>query len=226
MPSCGSIVLVSKKKKEHDGPHAVRVVPTCTMPNWEHAELWPQSSGILCWHCAHAFKTAPIPMPVEYNERTDVFKVRGVFCSWGCLKAYSRDNTPAHTSRGIDANVIALFYKRCTGKMARITSAPPRFMLSAFGGIFSLDEFRERSETLAYDVMPPKMAPLCQVIAEQRAGEIGRHAALPKQDLTESVDLGTSTALGNETLRLRRPKPKRHVEPSLLERTLGLNLAS
>jgi hypothetical protein len=161
-----------------------------------------------------------------YNERTDIFKVVGCFCSWGCLKAYSRDNTPAHTSRGIDANVIALFYKRVTGKMAKINAAPPRFMMSAFGGILPLEEFRSKSETLAYDVMAPKMVPLCQVVAEQRAGEIGRHAALPKQDLTEPVDLSTSKAPVNETLRLRRPKPKKQVELSLLERTLGLNLTS
>jgi len=225
MPSCGSIVIV-KNKNALEGTHAVRIAPECTMPDWQHiGTTWPASTKILCWHCAHTFDTPPIPMPVCYNERTDIFKVRGNFCSWNCLKAYSRDNTPAHTSRGIDANIIALFYKRITGRMARIVAAPPRFMMSEFGGLLSLDEFRSKSETLAYDVMPPKMVPLCLVVSEQRAGEIRRHAALPSQDLSESVDLGTSTA-PIETLRLRRPKPKKQIQQSLLEKTLGLNFAS
>ncbi len=224
MPSCGSIILV-KKKNNNEGAHTVRIVPECTMPRWMDLESWPTSSTILCWHCAHQFETPPIPMPVWYDERADIFKVQGIFCSWNCLKGYSRDNTPAHTSRGIDANVIALFYKRITGCMARIVAAPPRFMMKEFGGILSLDEFRGRSETLAYDVMPPKMVPLCLVVLEQRAGEIRRHADLPSQDLSESVDFGSSTA-PVETLRLRRPKPKKQVQQSLLERTLGLNLAA
>lgn len=226
MPSCGSIVIVKKNALRDGTHHTVRVTPECTIPDWQHiGTKWPASTKILCWHCAHKFDTPPIPMPVWYDERTDIFKVRGNFCSWNCLKAYSRDNTPAHTSRGIDANIIALFYKRITGRMARIVAAPPRFMMSEFGGNMPLEEFRSKSETLAYDVMPPKMVPLCLVVSEQRAGEIRRHAELPSQDLSESVDLGTSTA-PIETLRLRRPKPKKQIQQSLLEKTLGLNFAS
>jgi hypothetical protein len=97
-------------------------------------------------------------------------------------------------------------------------------MLEAFGGFMTLQEFRAKSDTLAYDVMPPKMAPLNLVIDEQRLAEIGRHAALPKQDMEEIIDLSAKSTSKVETLRLRQPKQKKTSEQSLLERTLGLRL--
>lgn len=190
-----------------------------SMKQWDDG--WPDSTSLLCWYCCHGFDTKPIPLPVDYDEKRDLFRVMGNFCSWNCVKAYNRDRLVNHARRGSAENTLTLFYKRCNGKIQSFAAAPPRFLLSAFGGPMSIQDFREKGLSgISYTQIPVRMILQEQVVHEHKHNESIRRAARAKTNMSDTVDLGQITT-NNETLKLRRPKPVKSNQ-NMLERTLGL----
>ena len=124
-----------------DAPPLARVVSTRAA---DGTEAWPTSTDLCCWHCCHAFDGPPVPLPVSHDPATDTFIVTGTFCSFSCAKAYNSDNMKRHVST---MHLLTLLKKRATGKLGGIAPAPPRRMLSMFGGQMSIDEFRSRGES-------------------------------------------------------------------------------
>ena len=175
---------------------------------------WPASTSHLCWHCCHPFAGQPLPMPIRYNDRTDTFHVVGTFCSWGCMKAYNMDTN--NYMRHVNATVITMFYKRCTGKLHGIRAAPPRLSLQAFGGTMGIEEFRACDANLM--ILPPKMIMHRPVVEEIPSRLRERPTAKQLQD---SVSFKDATAQ-NDMLRLRRPKPL--TAHNLLVRTMGVQI--
>lgn len=184
---------------------------------------WPEKTSILCWHCCHSFDTRPIPFPVSYDRNRNAFQVVGVFCGWACVKAFNRDCRPIAT-QSIDAMIISLFHKRCTGKIEKITPAPPKIVLEAFGGHLSIDEYRAASrDGVTYEILPPKMILRSQVLHEHRLQDAReREKAALKNDLTTVVNLTTSRAATtvekSTELKLRRPKQTNARKQSLFEK--------
>lgn len=193
---------------------------TCALDQWKTG--WPETSSLLCWHCCHSFETKPVPFPCKYDDKSDTFHIAGNFCSWNCSKAFKRNADATH--RGMDEHVFTLFYKRCTGTIKPTISAPPKFLLKSFGGTLSIEEFRAKtaSEMVSFVHLPPKMILRTQLLHEQKYNEARVQKAVPKHDMNTVVNLETSGAKKNETLKLRRPKPIKTTGQSMLERTLGL----
>ena len=141
-----------------DAPPLARVVSTRAA---DGTEAWPTSTDLCCWHCCHAFDGPPVPLPVSHDPATDTFIVTGTFCSFSCAKAYNSDNMKRHVST---MHLLTLLKKRATGKLGGIAPAPPRRMLSMFGGQMSIDEFRARGETgECCSFLPAKMMALEEV---------------------------------------------------------------
>lgn len=104
---------------------------------------------MLCWWCCHTIHGNILHMPVEYKN--DQFKTRGQFCSWECMKAYNKKTEMYYSCRIMD--LITLYRKRVYGKIEPIKSAPDRFTLKEFGGVLSIEEFRNES-TNAWVALP------------------------------------------------------------------------
>lgn len=185
--------------------NAVRVV--------QHGD-WPATTATLCWYCCHPFDTQPLPMPIRYDDRRDLFHVVGSFCSWGCMKTYNLDS--CSYMRHVNSTFITLFHKRCTGKLQGIRPSPPRLALEAFGGTMSIDEFR-RCEKV-YQILPPKMIMHRPVVEEVPARMRERPTPQQMQDSVSFKDATTQ----NDMLRLRRPKPL--TSHNLLVRTMGVQI--
>lgn len=195
--------------------------PGCKRVRVSDAESnYPSRTDKWCWHCCHPFDGQPLPQPFKYDDRRDVYHVRGTFCSWPCMKAHNLDS--CSYMKPVCANVITLFYKRCTGQLRGIRSAPPKHALRVFGGTMSIEEFRAASgKPLEYCVLPPRMVLHEHVIHEVQSGSATRcKRAKPPPDLHAVVDF-KDVATKNETLRLKRPKPLQN-NRNLLERTMGL----
>lgn len=181
---------------------------------------WPATTDQWCWYCCHPFQTQPLPMPIKYDDRRQIFHVMGTFCSWACIKAYNLQS--ASYMKSVNANNITLFHRKCTGKLRGIRSAPPRQALAVFGGTMSIEEFRAASELpVEYCVLPPKMIVHNHAIQET----YDAHAA-PRKRPSQGDDLATvvnfkDVSTKNETLRLKRPKPLQS-NRNLLERTMGI----
>lgn len=93
----------------------------------------------LCWWCCHECEPGPVlHMPIEFKN--DVWKTKGQFCSWECMKAFNVHSGSSTSHRVSD--LITLYRKRVYGKIESIKTAPSRFCLKAFGGTIDITEFR------------------------------------------------------------------------------------
>lgn len=142
-----------------------------TQPDTQRDTQW-QPKGTLCWHCCHDLGSAPVPMPLSYDDRTAIFRVAGEFCSLNCMVAYNRDT--GKTVRGCGKDVLAIFQftKVVLGSSAaalKVVAAPPRQMLQVFGGWMSIDEFRQNHTT--YASMPAKCVLIEQVYHDKMRSE-------------------------------------------------------
>ena len=98
-----------------------------------------EKKGILCWHCAHPFKTNPVPAVSRHDSIHNSFTTYGYFCSWSCAKAYILENsTPRHSA------MLHHFRLVTTGESDPIHPAPARYALEAFGGDLTIQQFRKR----------------------------------------------------------------------------------
>jgi hypothetical protein len=176
---------------------------------------WPARTDVWCWYCCHPFDTQPLPMPIKYDDRRDIFHVMGTFCSWPCMKAANSESNSV--LKNVDAMNITLFYKRCTGKLGRVRPAPPRVTLRAFGGTMTIEEFRRASDNeVLYRVLPAKM-----IVHHAAIEETSTKAKHKPCNLGETVNFKDVSAK-NETLRLKRPKPLQGSK-NTLERAMGIN---
>lgn len=164
-----------------------------------------------CWWCCCDIEGTKLEMPYRYNEKKDIFKTMGQFCSWECMKALALDKYGATTGSIICGNMIVM-RKKLYGKVDRIKTAPDRFKLQYFGGDMTMDEFKkniiiEKSEAQKLNAEPVK----------------NMVVPVPKND-AKLLDI-KNTKGNNEQLKLKRSKPlKRDVNN--LENVLGLTITT
>lgn len=185
----------------------------------QHAN-WPQRTATWCFHCCHPFDTPPLPMPIRYDDKRDVFVVTGTFCSWPCMRTYNAES--ANYLKTNISMLIRMFVKRCTEATTPVVvrSAPPRIKLRAFGGSMSIEEFRAASASgsrTVFSVLPPKMIVYEPSVEQQDPKPRARQRPCNKDDTVDFKDVRTK----NETLRLKRPKPLQN-NKNTLERTIGI----
>lgn len=178
---------------------------------------WPTSTGVWCWWCCHPFDGVPIPLPTRYDEGADVFDVRGIFCCWGCVKAYNHEHTGYR--RGIVENLITLLHKRLMGRIERIKSSPPRCALEVFGGSMSIDQFRNVPANQTYRVLPQNMIPRIPNMVQFDAQEYTPTPSYKQHDTPVDFERVTSKS---EPLRLKRMKPTVN-HKNTLEKVMGIS---
>lgn len=112
------------------------------MYDFVHNEEWLHKTDVCCWWCCHNFNTVPLGFPYEYNNKSKKFKVKGAFCSFGCMLSY-KDDRKLHQKNYL----INYLYTKLTGdSLNNVKPAPPRYTLRMFGGDLSIDEFRNASK--------------------------------------------------------------------------------
>jgi hypothetical protein len=99
---------------------------------------------LFCWWCCHSFDSVPIGIPLNYNSKINKFITKGIFCSFGCMQAYKKNENIICSD-----DLIRYLYKKLTGITVLdkdyLKCAPPRIVLKRFGGIMTIEEFREAS---------------------------------------------------------------------------------
>ncbi|ABT15046.1 hypothetical protein NY2A_B647R [Paramecium bursaria Chlorella virus NY2A] len=172
----------------------------------------------LCWHCCHKVPGITLQYPFSYDEKRDVFKVGGQFCSWECIKGFSRDKMSSAVS-GIHQMNIRYYRKKITGLTTPVIAAPPFMTLKAFGGHLSIDEFRNPNvRNVEYNV---NYAKLIKVIPFQTLEY--KFEEKHKQKIeNKALDINVENTAQSDCLKLRRPKPLTKGKATL-ERVLGLN---
>lgn len=135
-------VCLSCKNKEIEGElerkDRVRVNKLLFKFNENIADTreWPERCDHLCWWCCHSFETIPIPCVSKYDDRKRRYKIYGIFCSWECSAAFSHEEYNT-------VMVLDKLKREWTRDTKPIKRAPSRYILKAFGGHMSIDEFRK-----------------------------------------------------------------------------------
>jgi hypothetical protein len=172
----------------------------------------------LCWHCCHSIPRERVTLQYPYKLLSSgQFQVGGQFCSWECVKAHGRD----HMSRvlsGVHQLNIRHYRKMITGLSDPVIPAPPKMTLKAFGGHLDIEEFRNPNANMAYVVNYAKLIKVAPYEThEYNFGD--KHVSAKQSDKEIHIE---NTAVVNDSLKLRRPKPAVKGK-STLERSLGLN---
>lgn len=106
-----------------------------------HFPTFPQTN-LLCWNCAHGFEGPPLGLPKSYDDRTGQYVLTGVFCGPGCALRYCYETSPGQVAPA-RAGMLGDFLRKAFGReYAMHPQAPPRYMLRAFGGPLTIEEYR------------------------------------------------------------------------------------
>jgi hypothetical protein len=115
---------------------------TTTKSQVKESTEWPDSCDVCCWWCCHPFKGVPCTLPTKYDSHRKRFTFCGLFCSWGCVKAYNFDRSDHKKFEC--SSLISLLLQQLYGSAVaiRVKPAPPRQCLKMFGGYLDIDSFR------------------------------------------------------------------------------------
>lgn len=155
---------------------------------------WPKSTSIHCmWDC-HQFDTIPCAIPVKYVN--DKFYLFGCFCSFNCAMAYIFDQKTANKWEQY-ALLLLLYKKIYNTEYINLKIAAPRQSLKIFGGIFSIEQFRQHFvSNRDYNIVYPPMIAVIPKL-EENIYEVSKLKYIPVNN----------TMMKEATLKLKRDKP-------------------
>jgi len=186
--------------------------------NSSEVKTIPAESDAACFWCCHTFSHRPVVLPVR--DTGEHLIVMGNFCSPECASAYLFDmRQDSHTRWEQLALLYRVYGESCQGV---IHPAPPRSILSLFGGALSIEQYRGliQSHKVRVDVHLP---PMVSILATMDTKPIDFYDTSLTKSVNETVKERLQKA--EEVLRLRRTKPLKAWE-STLDACLNLKIKS
>jgi hypothetical protein len=168
----------------------------------------PLTSDAACFWCCHTFANRPVVLPIR--DTCEYIQVTGNFCSPECATSYLFDMRQDYHTRWEQLSLLYRIYgEACNGK---IHPAPPRNTLSLFGGLLSIQEYRNliQSHKVRVDIHLP---PMVSILATMDTKPIDFYDASLTKNVTETVKERLQKA--EDVLRLRRTKPLKAWESTL-----------
>ena len=157
---------------------------------------WPTRTNIHCWWCSLKFDTPPISLPIKCVKNT--FHVMGCFCSYNCAMAYNMKNS--EKSAWERSSLLHLLMKKDLGVSKTIVSAPPKEIMSIYGGTVSIKEYKKNliNNNTSYNILLPPLVSIIPQI-ETMANNQNTEEYIPVNDLRVKK--------ATQSLRLARNKP-------------------
>jgi hypothetical protein len=168
----------------------------------------PLTSDAACFWCCHTFMNRPVVLPIR--DTCEYIQVTGNFCSPECATSYLFDMRQDYHTRWEQLSLLYRIYgEACNGK---INPAPPRNALQLFGGLLSIQEYRNliQSHKVRVDIHLP---PMVSILATMDTKPIDFYDASLTKNVTETVKERLQKA--EDVLRLRRTKPLKAWESTL-----------
>ena len=160
---------------------------------------------LICYYCAH-HKEQMLKMPIQYNEKTNVYKFYGNFCSWECMKSYNLYSKSSYKSEIF--NFIQKFHDETQPNKNNIEFAPPKELLECFGGTMSIDQFRKNNKKFVVYEFPMKN--------EERIIERYENFSVSQSEQEQE-----QIEIQNEPIKLKRKTPKVSSQ-NTLEKSMGI----
>ena len=116
-----------------------------------------EKTEIACWWCTYQFDNPPIFLPEKLYDGT--YYVRGCFCSLSCAMSY---NFQQNDYRVWERYALLRSLYEIQGDLL---PAPPREILTKFGGIVSIEKYRgSQEEHKIYHLIFPPMISIVPIL--------------------------------------------------------------
>jgi hypothetical protein len=170
----------------------------------------PSSTEVQCFWCTHSFEGSPCFLPVK--EESKVYHVYGNYCTPQCGLAYLLyEHLDSHV-RWERMSLLHRMYK----SVGRLYPAPPRECLKAYGGIYTIDEFRKivGENRIRVDVQVP---PMVSILGTLDTKPIDFYDSSLQNTFTQGFSMDRFKAWSEQggALRLKRSKPLKDRESTL-----------
>ena len=156
-------------------------------------KVWPINTSIHCMWCVHQFDTVPCGIPKKYKNNK--FECYGCFCSFNCAASFLFDKKDYNMWE--EYNLLNFLYRKLfENNTKKIKLAPNRLILKIFGGILSIDEFRNNSLDIntSYLIHTPPMTTIISKIEEIKNTDnssfipINKNLFLKAESLKHNID--------------------------------------
>jgi hypothetical protein len=170
----------------------------------------PSSTEVQCFWCTHSFEGSPCFLPVK--EESKVYHVYGNYCTPQCGLAYLLyEHMDSHV-RWERMSLLHRMYK----SVGRLYPAPPRECLKAYGGIYTIEEFRKiiGENRIRVDVQVP---PMVSILGTLDTKPIDFYDSSLQNTFTQGFSMDRFKAWSEQggALRLKRSKPLKDHESTL-----------
>ena len=170
----------------------------------------PSSTEVQCFWCTHSFEGSPCFLPVK--EESKVYHVYGNYCTPQCGLAYLLyEHLDSHV-RWERMSLLHRMYK----SVGRLYPAPPRECLKAYGGVYTIDEFRSiiGENRIRVDVQVP---PMVSILGTLDTKPIDFYDSSLQNTFTQGFSMDRFKAWSEQggALRLKRSKPLKDRESTL-----------
>lgn len=198
-------------------PQKIKLLQCYSVKSGEHF-IPPSTTNVQCFWCSHAFDESPYFLPVK--EENTVFHVYGNYCSPQCALAYLlHEHLDSHV-RWERMSLLHRMYK----STSRIYPAPPRESLSIYGGIYSVEEFRNliAENRVRVDIQIP---PMVSILGTLDTKPIDFYDSSLQNTFTQGFSMDRFKAWSEQggALRLKRSKPLKDRE-STLDACIQINI--
>lgn len=169
----------------------------------------PERTDVCCFWCSHPFEGRPCILPQACEG--GVWKVYGNFCTPSCGLSYLLNQTMDTHIRWERIALLNRLYSSSIG--GGIYPAPSRETLTAFGGTFSISEYRGIIEgrRVRVDIHVP---PMVSILASMDTKPIDFYETSIKNTFISGA-VADRFARAEEGLKLRRTKPLKDRESTL-----------
>jgi hypothetical protein len=170
----------------------------------------PKATEVNCFWCSHAFEGSPCFLPVK--EDSGVYHVYGNYCTPQCALAYLLYE---HLDSHVRWERMALLHRmyKCSG---RLYPAPPRESLFSFGGIYTIEKFRDiiSGNKVRVDVQVP---PMVSILGTLDTKPIDFYDSSLQNTFAQGFSMDRFKAWSEQggALRLKRSKPLKDRESTL-----------
>jgi hypothetical protein len=182
-------------------------------------KILAEKTNVVCWWCCHPFDDYPVCAPEKYDGLTDIFKVKGCFCSFNCSKAFMKNE------RNPSIYLCNSYTKKLLGYIPDITPAPSRYVLKMFGGPLSIEEYRSTFtglNTVSFNVYPMIYFPTQMEFKSARPTGSSITKSQQRQSVNKCIDGGftqkenedSSTNKTPESFKKTRVITKQNIEVS------------
>lgn len=109
-------------------------------------DVMPSKTSNHCWWCRNPFETEPlgIPLSMDQDNKSYVFEMEGIFCSYECCHSFLKDNSKSCTLLNYNQSLYLLHkLYELTGHSTPLKEAPDWKLLEIVGtGSLTIKQFR------------------------------------------------------------------------------------